>query len=131
MNKGLWVIQIILAVFFFFTGVMHFILPESLPQQMAWMYDMSTPMHIFTGVAEILGALGLILPALTRIQARLVPLAAAGLAVLMVGAVVFHISRAEYSNVMTNLILGLLAAFVAYERWKMIPFMDKQVPITE
>jgi uncharacterized membrane protein len=126
MNKALWLIQILLAVFFFVTGVIHFVLPAGLPQQMSWMYDLSTPLHLFSGGAEILGALGLVLPALTRTQTRLVPLAALGLTVVMLSAVIFHVMRGEYSNIIMNTILGLLCAFVAFGRWQLAPFTDSK-----
>lgn len=76
MNVILWVLQIVLGVYFFVTGIVHFILPPGLPEPMAWMYELSPTLHLLSGAAEILGGLGLILPGLTRIQTRLTPLAA-------------------------------------------------------
>ena len=96
MNRGLWVAQIVTGVFFFLVGINHFILPDGLPAVMSWMYDLSTTMHVISGIAEVLGGLGLILPAVTRIQPQLVPLAAAGLAAVMLGAIVYHVGRGEW-----------------------------------
>ena len=92
---------------------------------MSWMYELSTELHIFSGTAEILGGLGLILPAVTKIQTRLVPLAASGLVLVMIGAMVWHIQRGEYSNIFMNFILAALVGFVAYGRWKLVPLQDR------
>lgn len=125
MKIGLWIVQILLGIYFIYIGVLHFIVPEGLPDAMSWMYELSTPLHWISGTAEILGGLGLILPAITRIQTRLIPLAAAGLALVMVGAVVYHLARGEYQNIMVNIILVALTSFVAYGRWKIMPLTDR------
>jgi uncharacterized membrane protein YphA (DoxX/SURF4 family) len=85
----------------------------------------SPTLHWISGTAEILGGLGLILPAVTRIQTRLVPLAAAGLSLVMILAIFFHLSRGDYQNLVTNIILAALTAFVAYGRWKLVPLTDR------
>ena len=131
MNILLWILQIVLGVYFTLIGVMHFIIPPNLPPQMQWMYELPTWLHYVSGIAEILGGLGLILPAVTRIQTRLVPLAAAGLALVMIGAMIYHITRSEFSNIGFNLILALLLAFVAYGRWKLSPLADRNSRIVE
>jgi uncharacterized membrane protein YphA (DoxX/SURF4 family) len=120
-NRGLWVAQIVTGVFFFLVGINHFILPDGLPAMMSWMYDLSTTMHVVSGTAEILGGLGLILPAVTRIQPQLVPLAAAGLAVVMLGAIVYHVGRGEYSTMATNVVWLALTVFIAYGRSRLVP----------
>jgi uncharacterized membrane protein len=125
MNIVLWILQILLGIYFVFVGVNHFIIPPGLPEPMHWMYELSTELHIFSGTAEILGGLGLILPAVTKIQTRLVPLAASGLVLVMIGAMVWHIQRGEYSNIFMNFILAALAGFVAYGRWKLVPLQDR------
>jgi len=112
-------------VFFLFTGVQHFIVPPGLPAPMAWMYDLPRALHLFSGTAEILIALGLILPGLTRIQTRLTPLAAAGLVVVMLGASAWHFPRAEYQNIAMNLFIAAVAAFLAYARWRLVPLKDR------
>ncbi len=86
-----------------------------------WPADVSPGLLTFTGVAEILGAIGLILPALTGILPWLTPLAALGLAVIMLLAAIFHLTRREYQNIVVNLVLLVLAAFVAYGRWVLVP----------
>ena len=125
MNIFLWVLQVLLGIYFFITGVLHFIVPPGLPAMMAWMYELPPGLHYFSGAAEILAGLGLILPGLTRIQTRLTPLAGLGLVLVMVGAVVFHITRNEFSNIGMNVILMVLSGFVAYGRWKLSPLKDK------
>jgi hypothetical protein len=75
----------------------------------------------FIGVAELAGALGLILPAATRIQPRLTALAAVGLATMMALAIPFHLMRGETGAIVFNLVLGSLAAFVAWGRERRAP----------
>jgi len=125
MNKALWTAQLIAGLFFLYTGVLHFIVPEGLPDAFAWMYDLSDTLHIVTGVAEILGGLGLILPAVTRIQPQLVPLAAAGLALLMAGAVVYHLGRGEYQNVVSNVLWIVVTGFIAWGRQTRVPITPR------
>ena len=94
---------------------------------MAWMYELSPTIHVIAGVLEILGGLGLILPAVTRIQTRLVPLAATGLALVMVGAAIWHIQRGEFFNIGINIGNIVLMAFLAYGRWKLVPLEDRSL----
>jgi hypothetical protein len=89
---------------------------------MAWVRDVPEPLVRFIGTAEILGGIGLIVPALTHIQPWLTPLAASGLAALMIVAVAFHIVRSEWRNLSVNVLLLALAAFVAYGRFVLAPF---------
>lgn len=125
MNTFLWALQVLLGILFFIVGILHFILPPGLPAPMAWIYDLSPSLHYFSGVAEILAGLGLIMPGLTGIQTRLTPLAAFGLVFLMVGAVGWHCTRSEFANIFRNIILMGLSGFVAYGRWKLSPLTDK------
>ena len=117
MNVAIWVVQILLALMFLFHGRTMLSPPASAQQSM-----MINIMAIrFIGVAEILAAIGLILPALTGIVPILTPLAAVGLVIVMIGAVIFHIPRKEYPNIVFNLILLALAVFVAYGRFVAVP----------
>jgi len=125
MHVFVWILQIVLAALFTNAGIQHFTLPPNLPAMNAWMYDMSPGLHAFAGTLELLGAAGLILPGLTKIQTRLTPLAAAGLALTMLGAAIYHIPRGEYPNIVGNLVFMALCAFVAYMRWKKIPLQDR------
>ena len=125
MNIALWVLQVLLGVYFLFIGINHFIVPPSLPAPMAWMYELSPTLHIISGTAEILAGLGMILPGITKIQTRLTPLAGAGLVLVMIGAIIWHLSRGEGANIVLNFILLILAGFVAYGRWRLIPLADR------
>lgn len=125
MNIALWALQIVGGLYFIYVGISHFILPPGLPAMMAWMYELSPTIHVVAGVLEILGGLGLILPAITRIQTRLVPIAAVGLALVMVGAALWHIQRGEFANIGINIGNIVLLAFLAYGRWKLSPLKDR------
>ncbi|MBL6961109.1 MAG: DoxX family protein, partial [Anaerolineales bacterium] len=121
MNVLLWVLQVLFGVYFVAIGVSHFIVPPGLPAMMGWMYELSPALHWFSGTAEILGGLGLILPGLTKIQTRLTPLAGAGLVLVMLGALTWHFQRGETQNIMFNVVLALFVGFIAYGRWKLSP----------
>ena len=125
MNIFLWVLQVLFGVYFLLIGVTHFMLPPGLPAMMGWMYQLSPALHIFSGIAEILGGLGLILPGLTKIQTRLTPLAGLGLVLVMLGALVWHLQRGEVQNIAFNVVLALIVGFIAYGRWKLSPLQDK------
>ena len=118
MNIALWIIQALLALVFLFSGGMKFIMSvEEMTQQIpmpGWF------LH-FIGVCEILGGLGLILPWLTRIQPGLTPLAAAGLVIIMIGATVITLMINGIAMALLPLVVGILAAFVAYGRWRLTP----------
>ncbi len=126
MNILLWVLQIVFGLYFLFVGIMHFVVPPGLPAMLGWMYDLSPTLHSISGAAEIMGGLGLILPAVTRIQTRLVVWAAAGLAVVMVLATIFHLLRGEWPNLVMTLINAAAMAFVAYGRARLAPLKDRR-----
>ena len=121
MHVTLWILQVLLAVVFAIAGVTHFLPPEGLPEAMRGVAEMPAGVPYLIGTVEILAALGLILPGLTGIQTRLTPLASAGLVLVMVGAIVWHAQREEFPNIVLNVILALIAAFVAYGRWRLRP----------
>lgn len=128
MNIFLWILQVVLGLYFLAIGIMHFVIPPGLPAQMAWMYELTPTLHYVSGAAEILGGLGMILPAVTRIQTRLVPLAALGLSLVMLLAIIYHAARGEYQNIAFNVVLLAATAFVAYGRWKLRPLEDRNQP---
>jgi uncharacterized membrane protein YphA (DoxX/SURF4 family) len=103
------------------TGVIHLVVPTGLPGQLAWMYDLSTPLHWIAGLAEIAGGLGLVLPAATRTAPRLTPLAAAGLVLVMLSAAVWHATRGETQSIVGNVIIAALLVLVAYVRTRIHP----------
>ncbi|WP_048552824.1 DoxX family protein [Nostocoides japonicum] len=118
MNIALWVVAALLAVAFLMAGSMKVSRSkEKLASSMGWVEDFSAGTVKFIGVMEILGAVGLILPAATGIATVLTPLAATGLAVTMVLAAIVHVRRGETSNIGVNIVLLLLALFVAVMRF--------------
>jgi putative oxidoreductase len=126
MNILLWVLQALPALYIGLTGIMHFVVRPGLPAPMAWMYELPASLHVLSGTAEILRALGLILPSLTRIVPHLTPLAAMGLVIVMTGALVWHLGRGEAATIVMNVTLALLAAFVAFGRWRLKPLAARR-----
>ena len=125
MHRLAWVVQVVLGVYFVAIGVLHFAVPEGLPDQMTWMYDLPTWLHVASGTAEILGGLGLVLPAATRIRPHLTPMAAAGLAIVMVLAALWHVPRGEVSNVGFTLVLAVVLIWLARVRWRSHPIAPR------
>ena len=125
MNILLWVLQVLLAAAFFAHGWMFLFPPASIAAQM----NAALPrwFQLFLGVAEILAAVGLTLPGLTRIQPWLVPCAAAGVMFVMVNATVYHIVRNEMSSAVITAVLLAVATFVAYMRWRVLPIAARRV----
>jgi putative oxidoreductase len=120
-NVVLWVAQIVLAAAFLMAGFMKVSRPIiELSKRMSWVAALP-PIYVrFIGAAEMLGGVGLILPMLTGTLPWLTVAAAIGLAVLMVSAAIFHLSRNEASHVPTNVVLLLLALFVIIGRWLIV-----------
>ena len=117
MNIALWIVQALLALLFLFAGGMKLIMPiEEMTKQIL----LPGLFLRFIAVCEVLGALGLILPGLTRIRPGLTPLAAAGLVIVMIGATVVTLATADVALALIPLVVGLLAAFVAYGRWRLV-----------
>ncbi|HSS52275.1 MAG TPA: DoxX family protein [Thermoanaerobaculia bacterium] len=122
LNYVLWTLQVLLAALFLFAGAMKFIMPVAemtkqmpLPAWFLW----------FIGAAEFLGGLGLVLPSLLRIRPGLTPLAAAGLAIIMIGATVVSVQTGGVKAGLFPFVVGLLLAFVAYGRWRLWPIAAK------
>ena len=118
MNILLWIIQILLALLFLFAGGSKLVIPfEELVQQGSPNQVPLPELFIkFIGVVEVLGGLGLVLPGLLRIKKGLTPLAAIGLTIVMVGAVIITIAGDGVALAFVPLIVALLCAFVAYGR---------------
>ena len=120
MTYALWIVQSLLALLFLFVGGMKLVLPiEEMMKQMP--IPLPSWFLRFTGVVEVLGAIGLILPGLLRIRPGLTPLAAAGLVIIMLGAIVLTLMAGLVAVALISLVVGLLAAFVAYGRWRLAP----------
>jgi uncharacterized membrane protein YphA (DoxX/SURF4 family) len=119
MNVALWIIASALAVAFLAAGAMKLTQPKEklVEVGMGWAEDFSAGTVRTIGVLEVLAAVGLILPAALDIVPVLVPLAALGLVVVMIGAVITHARRREPTSIVINLVLLLLAALVAWGRF--------------
>ena len=119
MNIALWIVQVLLAVAFFAHGWLFLSPPPQIAEQM----NASLPrwFQLFLGVAEVLAAVGLTLPGLTRILPWLVAWAAAGIMIVMISATAFHLMRGEISSAAVTLVLLGLATFVAYMRHRVVP----------
>jgi uncharacterized membrane protein YphA (DoxX/SURF4 family) len=127
MNILLWIIQVLLALLFLFAGGTKLVLPLETLKSMGSPNQILLPGLLirFLGVVEVLGALGLILPGLLRIKPRLTPLAAAGLTILMIGAVALTIAGDGVGAAIVPFVTGLLSAFVAYGRWRVAPLRGR------
>jgi len=117
MKVALWIVQVLLAGLFLFAGVAKLVLP----------LDQAVPVSLpgwflrFLGVTEILGALGLLLPGILRIRQGLTPLAAVGLVIIMMGATAICLIGGLVGVALFDFGVGALAAFVAYNRWRLLP----------
>ena len=125
MNIFLWVLQVLLAAAFAAHGLLFLAPPPELLVEMDKM--LPTWFRLFLGVAEVLAAIGLILPGITRIMPRLVAFAAVGIMTVMVSATVLHTMRGEISSAVTTAVLLVVATFVAYMRWKAKPILPRAV----
>lgn len=120
MNAVLWTVQIVLSLAFLVSGATKAFGPlEKLAEKMGWVDDFAPRVVRLIGVAEILGALGLVLPRALDVLPVLTPVAAAALALVMVAAAVVHVRRREIPMILPNLVLGGLAIFVSVARSSM------------
>ena len=121
-NRLLWTAQVLTALIFLFAGASKFIMPAEKMQQgpvvlpLAFLY--------FVGVCECLGALGLVLPGLTRIRTMLTPLAAAGLTIIMIGATVVSIMGMGVVAGIFPAVVGVVTAWIAYGRTRVVPLAE-------
>jgi len=123
MNVTLWVLQVVLAVAFFAHGWIFLFPPADMLHLMNAV--ISPAFRLFLGVAEVSAAVGLTLPGITRVLPWLVPCAAAGLMVVMIGATILHAARGEVGSAITTALLFVVATFVAYMRWKVRPIVPR------
>ena len=123
MNIVLWILQVLLALVFLAHGIMFLAPPPDIAVQM----DASLPrwFQVFMGVAEVLAAVGLTLPGLTRILPVLVPAAGVGVAIVMVAATVWHLVRAEFGSAVITFVLLVLALTVVEGRWRRVPIAPR------
>jgi uncharacterized membrane protein YphA (DoxX/SURF4 family) len=122
MNTALWVAQFLLAALFMLVGIMKLMMSrEQAMERARYMEDLTEDQVRWIGTLEVLGAIGLIAPAVTGILPWLTPLAGVGFALTMVGATLLHWRRGEYPPIVMNLVLLGLAVFVAYGRFVVEP----------
>ena len=118
MNTALWIVQGLLGFAMLASGSTKMIRSkEQLAPKMKWVEDFSPGSIRLIGLSEVLGGLGVVLPAATGILPILTPIAAAGLLIIMLGAVYTHVQRKEGGHAIPSLVLAGLAAFVAYGRY--------------
>ena len=123
MTYVLWIIQVLLALLFLFAGGTKLVIPPDVLASMGSPNQIPLPGWFmrFIGVCEVLGALGLLLPGLLRIKPSLTPLAAVCLVFIMIGATALTMAADGVAAGVMPLVVGLLAAFVAYGRWRAAP----------
>jgi uncharacterized membrane protein YphA (DoxX/SURF4 family) len=118
MNIIIWIIQAILALVFAMAGIMKSTQPvDKLIKSLPWVSDYSITTVRFIGISELLGAIGIVVPLAAGILPVLSPLAATGLAVVMILAVFHHLPKKEYKEVLINTVLFVLSAVVAFYRF--------------
>jgi hypothetical protein len=132
MRPTLWILQVLWGVSFSITGFGKILwykpaLWNQALQQVPWLSAVPQDLAVFIGVAEFLGGVGLILPAITGVKPKLTPLAAIGLTLVMILAAGFHIARGEYNFVLLNLLLAGVAAFIAYGRLAVRPIAPASI----
>jgi uncharacterized membrane protein len=116
---SLWAAQVLLAASLTWSGSLKLFQPaEKLSAMWPWAGEVPQVLVKLTGVIDILGAIGLTLPALLRVKPKLTPVAAVGVIVLMICAGVFHIVRGETSQIGVNVVFAAIAGFIAWGRWK-------------
>lgn len=114
-------IRWVFGIYFVAVGSLHFVVPDGLPPFMAWMYDLSDPLHAIAGTAEILGGLGLVLPPLVASAPWLTSAAASGLSLVMIGAAAWHATRGEWVQIVGNLVVAGVIAYLAVGEWRRQP----------
>jgi putative oxidoreductase len=122
----LWLLQLLLACFFVMVGYSHAVVPfDEIAPQVPWLNEVPRWLSLFIGYAEIAGGLGLIIPAAARRAPGLTPLAALGLATIMILALLFHVLKGEASVVWLHALVAAAALFVAWGRWRKTPIAGR------
>jgi putative oxidoreductase len=126
LNIFLWVSQALLAAMFVMAGWGKATQPiAQLAAKMPFAAEVPEALVRFIGLSELAGAVGLLLPALARVRPSLTPLAALGLFTIMALAAVFHAARGEAGAIVVNVVLGGVAAFIAWGRYKKVPIAPR------
>jgi uncharacterized membrane protein YphA (DoxX/SURF4 family) len=125
MNIVLWVLQVLLALAFFAHGFLLLSPPPEIAAQMN--AELPRAFWVFLGIAEVLAAIGLTLPGITRIMPALVPAAAVGVMIVMIAATIWHLARREFSGAAITAVLLAMATYTAYARWRIAPIRPRTV----
>jgi uncharacterized membrane protein YphA (DoxX/SURF4 family) len=125
MNTSLWIAQILFGLFFFVSGYGKAFTPWDQLQHIPWIGGVTPEIMRLVGWSEILGAIGVILPAALRIKPVLTPVAAAQLVVIMVLATAFHLVRAEHLLTIPCVVLAAMGSFIAYGRVRLKPIQER------
>ena len=126
LHLALWAVQLLLAATLVWAGALKLFQPiKQLSAMWPWTGKIPSAFVKLTGLVDVLGAAGLILPSALRVQPKLTPLAALGLIALMVCASVFHIVRGEAAVIGVNIVFAGMAAFVAWGRFRRVPIASK------
>ena len=119
---GLWTAQVIVFVLFTLFGGMKLLMPvDKLAEMWVWPGQVPTWFLHLTGILDVAGGIGVLLPAITRVQPRLAVLAALGCTLLQIAAIIFHLSRGEAAVVPLNAVLLALSVFILWGRGKQAP----------
>lgn len=116
MNIALWIVQILLGLMFLMAGSMKAFNYAKARESLPWVKDVPKELVTFIGIAELLGGIGFILPIALNVLPVLTPIAAIGIAIIMILSTLFHLRRKEYSGIAFNMLLLALALFVAIGR---------------
>lgn len=116
MNIVLWIVQILLGLIFLMAGSMKAFNYVKARESLPWVKDVSKGLVTFIGIAELLGGIGFILPVALNVFPVLTPIAAIGIAIIMILSALFHLRRKEYSGIVFNIVLLALAFIVAIGR---------------
>lgn len=122
----LWIAQALLAAMFLMVGFMKLATPIATLSKTIPLAGDAPGLIRFIGLSEVLGGIGLLLPAALRIKPHLTIFAAIGLAIVMVLALIFHLVMGEVSGIGTNIVLGALAVFVAWGRARKVPITPRE-----
>lgn len=117
MNIAIWIIQGLAALGFVYSGWLKAFQYEKAKESWVWVKDVSKEFVVFIGLAELFGALGIILPQALNIAPVLTPIAATGLAAVVLFGALYHVSRKEYREISVNIVFFALTVFVAISRF--------------
>ncbi|MEC0229583.1 DoxX family protein [Paenibacillus alba] len=117
MNIALWIVQGLVALGFVYSGWLKAFQYDKAKASWGWVKDVSKEFVVFIGLVELLGALGIVLPQATNVSPVLTPIAAVGLAAVVLFGALFHVKRKEYREISVNFVFFAFAVFVAISRF--------------